>query len=51
MRAIELDYEVKSDWGWEPGALVTQDGKEYERMMNMLHQNPDNYRVVMVKQI
>lgn len=53
MKAIELDYEVKTIWGnkilWEPGVLVTQDVKEYERMWKKVHQNPENYRMVRVK--
>jgi hypothetical protein len=52
MRAIELDYEVKTAYGnWEPGVLVTSDGKEYERAVNIIHQHPDEYRVVRVRHI
>jgi threonyl-tRNA synthetase len=52
MRTIELDYEVKTAYGdWMPYVLVTSDGKEYERAVNIIHQNPDSYRVVKVQHI
>lgn len=50
-RAIELVYEEEvSPYVWVRHVLVTSDGKEYERLVNMIHQSY-RYRVVSVRHV
>lgn len=52
MRKIKLTYEIKSANGfWNRKEYVTDDGKDYERVVNIIHSNPDEYKVVNVEHI
>lgn len=52
MRAIKLIYEHKTAYGvWIRRKLIISDGKEYERVVNIIHKNKDEYRVIEVKHI
>ena len=52
MRKIKLTYEIKSANGiWNCKEYVTDDGKDYERIVNIIHSNPSEYRVINVEHI
>lgn len=52
MRKIKLTYKIKSANGiWNCKEYVTDDGKDYERVVNIIHSNPNEYRVVNVEHI
>jgi hypothetical protein len=52
MRTIKLTYEIKSANGfWNRKEYVTDDGKDYERIVNVIHSNPSEYRVINVEHI
>ena len=52
MRKVKLTYEIKSADGiWNRKEYVTDDGKDYERVVNIIHSNPDEYRVINVEHI
>ena len=52
MRKIKLTYEIKSANGiWNRKEYVTDDGKDYERIVNIIHSNPSEYRVINVEHI
>ena len=45
-----MEYEHRSAMGiWIPRKYVTSDGKDMERVVSILHQNPNEYRVLSVK--
>jgi len=50
MRTIAMEYEHRSAAGtWIPRKYVTSDGKDWERVVGILHQNTDEYRILSVK--
>ena len=52
MRTIKLTYEHKTACGnWIVKELTISDGKEYERIINIIHNNPDSYKVVKVEHV
>ena len=52
MRKIELIYEIKTANGdWRQKTFVSENGTEWERVVNIIHNNPNNYRVLGVKHI
>ena len=55
MRKIELTYEIKTANGdWRQKTFVSENGTEWERVVNIIHNNPNNpnnYRVLGVKHI
>ena len=52
MRPISITYEHKTANGnWSMWTALATTGEEYERIVNILHQNKDEYRVVEVKHI
>ena len=52
MRTIEITYEIKTANGnWIRRVYATNDGNDYERVVNILHQNKDEYRVIKVRHI
>jgi hypothetical protein len=52
MRKIKLTYEHKTSNGnWIRRAYVTDDGKDYERVVNIIHNNRDEYKVINVEHI
>ena len=52
MRKIKLTYEHKTwNGNWIRKEYVTNDGKDYERAVNIIHNNPEEYRVVNVEHI
>ena len=52
MRKVKLTYEIKSANGvWIRKEYVTEDGRAYERVVNIIHSNPDKYRVIQVGHI
>lgn len=52
MRKIKLTYEIKSANGiWNRKEYVTDDGKDYERVVNIIHSNPTEYRVINVEHV
>ena len=49
-RPIEITYEHKTFLGnWRRYQYAVWDGKEYERVINIIHQNPDEYRIISVR--
>ena len=52
MRKIELTYEIKTANGdWLQKTFTTENGTEWERVVNIIHNNPNDYRVLGVKHI
>ena len=52
MRKIKLTYEIKSANGlWNRKEYVTDDGKDYERIINIVHNNTSEYRIINVEHI
>lgn len=52
MRTIEITYEIKTANGnWVRRTYATNDGHDYERVVNVLHQNKEAYRVIEVRHI
>ena len=52
MRKIKLTYEIKSANGlWNRKEYVTNDGKDYERVVNIVHNNTSEYRIINAKHI
>ena len=52
MRKIKLTYEIKSANGiWNRTEYVTDNGKDYERIVNIIHSNPNEYRVINAEHI
>ena len=50
MRKVKLTYEIKTANGiWVRKEYVTEDGKAYERIVNIIHSKPNEYRVVDVR--
>ena len=52
MRKIELIYEIKTANGdWRQKTFTTENGTEWERVVNIIHNNPNDYRVLGVKHV
>ena len=52
MRKIELTYEIKTANGdWRQKTFTSENGTEWERVVNIIHNNPNDYRVLGVKHI
>lgn len=52
MRKVKLTYEIKSANGiWVRKEYITEDGKAYERVVNIIHSNPNEYKVISVEHI
>ena len=52
MRKIELTYEIKTANGdWLQKTFATENGTEWGRVVNIIHNNPTDYRVLGVKHI
>lgn len=52
MRKIKLTYDVKSANGvWNRKEYVTDSGKDYERVVNIIHNNLDTYKVINAEHI
>ncbi len=50
MREIKLTYDHKTASGnWIRREYTTSDGKDWERVVNILHQNCDEYKVINVQ--
>lgn len=49
---LRLVYEHKTAGGvWLRKEYHTDDGKDWERVVNIIHQNPNEYRVITVERI
>lgn len=52
MRRIKLTYEHKTANGsWIRREYTTSNGKDYERVVNIIHSNPEEYKVIKVEHI
>ena len=52
MRTIKITYEHKTANGeWRHKEYTTDNGKDYERVVNILHNNKDEYKVLDVKHV
>ena len=52
MRKIKITYEHETMNGnWIRKEYVTDNGKDYERVINIIHSNPKEYRVINVEHI
>ena len=52
MRKIKLTYDHQTMNGnWIRKEYVTDDGKDWERVVNIIHNNSDEYKVVSVEHI
>lgn len=52
MKKIKITYDHKTANGsWNRHEYITDNGKDYERVVNIIHQNKDEYKVVDVKHI
>lgn len=50
MRKIKITYDHKTANGnWITREYETSDGKDYERVVNIIHSNPEEYRVIKVE--
>jgi hypothetical protein len=51
-KAIEITYQVKTAYGnYVTRSYATKDGREYQRIVDLIHLNPEEYKVVNVRHI
>lgn len=52
MKPIKITYEHKTAGGeWITREYTAKEGKDYERVINTIHQNKDEYRVIKVERL
>lgn len=52
MRKIKLIYEIKSANGfWNRKEYITDDEKDYERVLNIICSNKDEYKIIGIELI
>lgn len=52
MRELEMIYDHKTANGyWITKRFATTDGAAWERAVNIIHQNPEEYRIISVKHV
>lgn len=52
MRKIEIIYDHKTANGsWRRMAYTTDKGADWERVVNIIHSNPTDYKVISVKHV
>ena len=52
MRKIELTYEIKTANGdWRQKTFISENGAEWERVVNIIHNTHNDYRLLGVKHI
>lgn len=52
MRKIKLTYDHKTFAGdWIRREYTTDNGKDYERVVNIIHNNSDDYKIVKVEHV
>lgn len=52
MKKIKITYEKKmSNECWDRRVYITNDGKDWERVVNVIHNNPEEYKVIKVEHL
>ena len=52
MRPIKLTYEINTaNNNWWRNHIIVTDGKEWERIVSVIHSEPDKYKIISVEHI